>query len=264
MVRPDGSLAHLLLCLEPPAVVVPAASGTGRFSHQPDQSPAHRCWDSEQRADHQRSCHDRANKGLGSSRGWNSSGMFNPNVSSAGGGLPNAPDNWYCCHGILSSNSSENPDFHDWNLAFVGYCDGSSFSGNRDLPLHGLHYRGRANLDAVLDRLLLPRRSPHMSLADATEVLISGGSAGGLAVYLHADHIAARLPSSASVSKSPRAQLTKTVAQLTQAPRATVLLRSGVSPTAVSSWSTARWAGLATRGRCSRGASLRCGTHRVE
>ena len=157
------------------------------------------CWDTEQRADHQRSCHDRARKGLGSSLGWNSSGMFNPNVSSAGGGLPNAPDNWYCCEGILSSNSTVNPDFYDWNLVFIGYCDGSSFSGNRDAPLNGLHYRGRANLDAVFDRLLLPRRSPHVSLADATQVLITGGSAGGLAVYLHADHIAGRLPSSIKV-----------------------------------------------------------------
>eukprot|EP01052_Picozoa_sp_SAG31_P040920 SAG31_NODE_6058_length_2189_cov_4.375598_1_plen_444_part_00 len=157
------------------------------------------CWDREQRADHQRSCHDRAKKGLGSSLGWNASGMFNPDVSSAGGGLPNAPDNWYCCDGILSANSTANPDFHDWNLAFVGYCDGSSFSGNRNAPVNGLHYRGRANLDAVLDRLLLPRHPPHVSLSDATQVLVSGGSAGGLAVYLHADHIAGRLPSTAIV-----------------------------------------------------------------
>jgi hypothetical protein len=30
----------------------------------------------------------------------------------------------------------------------------------------------------------------------ATEVLLSGGSAGGLSTYLHADHIGSRLPKS--------------------------------------------------------------------
>ena len=42
----------------------------------------------------------------------------------------------------------------------------------------------------MLDNLLARRGG----LAGATDVLVTGGSAGGLAVYLHADHIAGRLP----------------------------------------------------------------------
>ena len=32
--------------------------------------------------------------------------------------------------GFLSDNKELNPDFYDWNLAFVNYCDGASFVGN--------------------------------------------------------------------------------------------------------------------------------------
>lgn len=40
-------------------------------------------------------------------------------------------------------------------------------------------------------------------MAAATEVLISGGSAGGLSAYLHANYITRRLPASASVAVAP-------------------------------------------------------------
>ena len=39
------------------------------------------CWDTDERANHGRSCHDRAKTGLGSSRGWNASGTGNPDGS---------------------------------------------------------------------------------------------------------------------------------------------------------------------------------------
>ena len=119
--------------------------------------------------------------------------MFNPNTTTSSSKAFGA-DNNYCCDGILSANSTINPDFSSWNLVFVGYCDGSSFSGDRAGSYNGLRYRGRANLDAVLDNLLTQQ---HMS--SASDVLITGGSAGGLAVYLHADHIAGRLPATANV-----------------------------------------------------------------
>ena len=79
------------------------------------------------------------------------------------------------------------------------YCDGASFSGLRTdtLPARGdprlrLHFRGLANLDAALDALFALH-----GLADAKEVLVTGGSAGGMAVFLHADRIAARVRMSA-------------------------------------------------------------------
>ena len=137
---------------------------------------------------------------------------------------------------------------------FIGYCDGSSFSGGREGSVNGLRYRGRANLDSVLDSLLAragglkqatdviitggypgtPRRTRGIAPAQPLEFrrleeyrgghrrrprgtfgypctraplrapraplpLHPGGSAGGLAVYLQADHIASRLPPRAKV-----------------------------------------------------------------
>eukprot|EP00040_Diaphanoeca_grandis_P041529 m.263069 g.263069 ORF g.263069 m.263069 type:complete len:423 (+) comp48404_c0_seq1:27-1295(+) len=134
------------------------------------------CWDTPERADDDKSCHDRANTGLGSSKFWTSS-------------PPSTGSNWYCCDGILSGNATENPLFHDWTMVFINYCDGSSFTGNRNNTFNGLHYRGRANLDAVLDDLIAKEQ-----LSTATQVVWTGGSAGGLAVYLNADHVASRLP----------------------------------------------------------------------
>lgn len=34
-------------------------------------------------------------------------------------------------HGFLSDNVTVNPDFYNWNMVYLMYCDGSSFSGNR-------------------------------------------------------------------------------------------------------------------------------------
>ena len=32
--------------------------------------------------------------------------------------------------GFLSGDQTVNPDFYDWNVAYVKYCDGASFAGN--------------------------------------------------------------------------------------------------------------------------------------
>ena len=61
---------------------------------------------------------------------------------------------------LFSADPSVNPDFYDWNIVNVGYCDGASFSGNVTDPvvvdvqargpvagegdLHGLARRARA------------------------------------------------------------------------------------------------------------------------
>ena len=77
------------------------------------------------------------------------------------------------------------------------YCDGNSFSGNRDQPqpVLGLdnttvpiYYRGRRNVDAVLATLV-----KEYNFGKAKNVLLTGCSAGGLATYLHTDYIHARV-----------------------------------------------------------------------
>ena len=75
------------------------------------------------------------------------------------------------------------------------YCDGASFAGNVDAPVPNpskhappLYYRGRRILDAVVDDLLAVQ-----GLDAATDFLVNGCSAGGLAVWLHLDYLASRV-----------------------------------------------------------------------
>jgi hypothetical protein len=82
----------------------------------------------------------------------------------------------------------------DCNCLFLPYGDGASFSGFRKDPWvvpntgnASLTFRGIKNLDAALDWAF------HNGLADATEFVLTGGSAGGLSTFLHADRVAARV-----------------------------------------------------------------------
>jgi hypothetical protein len=77
------------------------------------------------------------------------------------------------------------PLWHNWNHLYMTYCDGASFSGNRDGtvtdPKSGkaLQFRGHRNLQAAM------RWALDHGFADATDVMVSGSSAGGLATFLH-------------------------------------------------------------------------------
>lgn len=81
----------------------------------------------------------------------------------------------------------ENPLMYNWNAVSLRYCDGASLSGDKATPANVsgtiLHYRGRAILDAEIKSLLLDR-----GMNQATDVIVSGCSAGGLATFLHCDH----------------------------------------------------------------------------
>ena len=94
--------------------------------------------------------------------------------------------------GLMDSDPKVNPTFAHFNRVILWYCDGASFAGNAPAPAtvgnSTIHFRGLSILHAVLDELV----SRH-GLADATDVLLSGGSAGGLAAFLHADRVAAYL-----------------------------------------------------------------------
>lgn len=100
---------------------------------------------------------------------------------------------------MLSTNPSINPLFYSWNHAYFQYCDGASFSGNAKQVVNGtlLHYKGRAILDALMKELF------NRGIGTATDVLITGCSAGGLSTFLHADQIAEMLPPTATVKALP-------------------------------------------------------------
>ena len=68
------------------------------------------------------------------------------------------------------------------------YCDGNSFSGNRDDPVEingdKIYFRGRRVIDETLKAL-----KDNFGLDKADTVLLTGCSAGGLATYLHTDYV---------------------------------------------------------------------------
>jgi len=99
------------------------------------------------------------------------------------------------------SNYSANP-MGAWNSVLVPYCDGSSWTSNRPTDdLEGLHFRGRANLDAVVDQL----EALGGLASAATDVVITGTSAGGVVMYAHATALRKRLPATATVVSVPDA-----------------------------------------------------------
>lgn len=89
--------------------------------------------------------------------------------------------------GYYSMDPKENPLMYNWNAVQLRYCDGASLSGDKDTPtiVKGtpLHFRGRAILEAEIKSLLQDR-----GMKNATDVVVSGCSAGGLATFLHCDH----------------------------------------------------------------------------
>ena len=112
-------------------------------------------------------CLQRSTGDLGSSKKW-------PDTASAGG--------------IMSDNCKVNPDFCNFHRVYMKYCDGDSFSGNRDdaVVVEGkpLYFRGHRILKGILDTLVAS-----YGLKDAKEVMLTGCSAGGLSTFLHADYV---------------------------------------------------------------------------
>jgi hypothetical protein len=94
--------------------------------------------------------------------------------------------------GILSSDPEINPDFYNWNLVMLCYCDGASFSGYRHDPVkvngEFIYMRGRRILEVILDELL------QSQFRNAQRLLLTGTSAGGMAVVIHSDFIRSKLP----------------------------------------------------------------------
>eukprot|EP01052_Picozoa_sp_SAG31_P020143 SAG31_NODE_1502_length_8080_cov_131.725849_1_plen_347_part_00 len=132
--------------------------------------------------------------------GWRSSGW-----PSQSGSLPATlpwddapcrmhPDQAWGCQ--LSNRCDLNPAFCEFNMIWLKTCDGGSWSGNRSSPSpSGLFYRGKHILRATAEALL------DMGIGDASEIVIGGGSAGALGVYLQADYWLSLLNPTGKVKK---------------------------------------------------------------
>ncbi|CAH9075042.1 unnamed protein product [Cuscuta epithymum] len=71
--------------------------------------------------------------------------------------------------------------FYNWNRVVVRYCDGGSFSGDVDQP-DPLFYRGARIYRAVVKELMTK------GMKDAKNVILAGGSAGGIGAMIHCGH----------------------------------------------------------------------------
>lgn len=91
-------------------------------------------------------------------------------------------------YGQFSTDPERNPLMHDWNKVYIRNCDSSSFTSarvdvvRRDSDL--LYFRGKYILDEILTDLIVNKR-----LGRATDVVVTGCSAGALGVYMHSDLI---------------------------------------------------------------------------
>ena len=101
------------------------------------------------------------------------------------------PDCPTCCEAIygILSNRTDSP-IGEWSAVMFEYCGGSSFSSDREDPVDvnggQIWLRERRNIDAVLAHL----DALGGLLTNATDVVLTGDSAGGLGAYFHADTIA--------------------------------------------------------------------------
>ena len=125
---------------------------------------------------------------LARSRGWGGTSTVWPPLLSGMWGVGGAGFS-----GLLGANASSINPFGEYNTVWWSYCDGSSWTSDRAAPLlvnqTPLHFRGRAILDAQLYEL----ERKYSFLSSATEVIISGTSAGGMGALLHSSFLRAQL-----------------------------------------------------------------------
>ena len=139
------------------------------------------------------SCYGRSQGWLGSSKHWG------PQPATGTDASHNPSEGFY---GLLN-NETGNP-LQNWTSIFVEYCDGTSYTSERANPVKTakgtIYYRGKRVLDALIEDWLLKE-----GMGDATEVVMSGTSAGGLTTYLHAPYFRTRLSPSTKLFAVPDA-----------------------------------------------------------
>ena len=96
---------------------------------------------------------------------------------------------WY----LASDYCPYNPTLCTWNHVMDPYCTQDLHSGQRteaSEETFGLYFSGFHVLVATLDEL---DKSPY-NLKEATDIIVSGVSAGGIGVWMTVDYIAKRYP----------------------------------------------------------------------
>jgi STAM-binding protein len=119
---------------------------------------------------------------------------------------------------LLSGTQQQNMDdcsvspLCNYNVVWAAYLDGNSFSGmlegsvNYTTPTGAvvpLFFRGRHNIDAIVDAVSRNVMNATHLLKDAVNLVETGCSAGGLATYLHADYVRDLIPHSGAYYSLP-------------------------------------------------------------
>jgi hypothetical protein len=110
------------------------------------------------------------------------------------------PTNMPLISPILSENCTINPDFCEWIHIMVPDCSQDFFSGQRTSAspdTFGLYFSGAKIFESVIDDL-----AANQQLNLATNIVLSGEGAGGVATWLHVDALAKRFPSARVVGVS--------------------------------------------------------------
>ena len=100
--------------------------------------------------------------------------------------------------GILSSEADNNPHFHTWNHVVFNYCSSDFWLGQRNTSITfgsvELFFRGHFITQSMLSTLLdEPLMNGYSSLSNATDIILSGSSAGGVGMRSHLDYFKDRL-----------------------------------------------------------------------
>lgn len=103
--------------------------------------------------------------------------------------------------GILSDVAQNH--YKDWTIAHLKYCDGTGHQGYKKDPVSykgtNLYFRGHNVTTAQLNSI----DQTYKLFSAATEIVVTGQSAGGLATFLWTNYIASRAPKTAKVWSLP-------------------------------------------------------------
>jgi len=104
--------------------------------------------------------------------------------------------------GILSGDPKKNPYFYTWNRVRIRYCDGTGHQGYASDPVEfngeKIYFRGENNTKGTLYQLVVT-----YVLGEATDMIVTGDSAGGLATYNWVNYIKTLLRPDAKIVAAP-------------------------------------------------------------
>ena len=99
---------------------------------------------------------------------------------------------------VASTKASVNPQFYNWNIVYMPYCSGESWIGsatsNKTNSQYPFYFAGHNITLATIQHL-----KNTQGFATATNIVVSGTSAGGVGTVNNVDYFAAAVPAALTV-----------------------------------------------------------------